>query len=170
MYKEQVDSTPVTIREEIRPGDIGYLIHLHGWIYAKESGFNHEFEGYVCKTFYDFDQKYDPGKDRIWFAEYEGVIIGAIAIVGHTATRAQLRWFILHPDFRGRGMGRTLMDRAMDFCHMKGYSQLFLETTADQKTAIAMYRKAGFRLVSEEWSDVWGCRLLLQTYEWTGQP
>jgi ribosomal protein S18 acetylase RimI-like enzyme len=165
MSQDPIIRSNITIRDALRPGDVGYLIHLHGWIYAKESGFNHEFEGYVCKTFYDFYQHYHPDKDQIWLAEYEGTIIGAIAIVGHTASRAQLRWFILHPDFRGLGLGRELMSHAMTYCRDKGYTNLFLETTADQKTAVAMYQKAGFQLVSEHQDDLWGCHLLLQTYE-----
>jgi hypothetical protein len=44
----------VQIRHDLKPGDAGALIHMHGWIYAKECGYNHVFEGYVCKTFFDF--------------------------------------------------------------------------------------------------------------------
>ncbi|MHB1454886.1 MAG: GNAT family N-acetyltransferase [Saccharofermentanales bacterium] len=165
MVNTKVTKDMISIRDELRPGDVGYLIHLHGWIYAKECGFNHEFEGYVCKTFYDFYNRYSPDKDRIWFAEYGSEIVGAIAIVGHTPTRAQLRWFILHPSFRGLGLGRTLMNKAMDFCKEKGYTNLFLETTVDQKTAVEMYLKAGFRVVSEEKVTMWGRDLLTQTYE-----
>ena len=165
MENGKVTKDMIHIRDELRPGDVGYLIYLHGWIYAKECGFTHEFEGYVCKTFYDFYNHYSPDKDRIWFAEYNAEIVGAIAIVGHTATRAQLRWFILHPSFRGLGLGRTLMNKAMDFCKEKGYTNIFLETTVDQKTAVEMYLKAGFRVVGEEKVTMWGRDLLTQTYE-----
>lgn len=53
------------------------------------------FEGYVCKTFHDFFERYISEKDRFWFAEVNGKMIGAIAIVGHSAQKAQLRWFII---------------------------------------------------------------------------
>lgn len=154
----------VTIRSELRPGDAGYLIYLHGVIYAKECGYNHGFEQYVCKTFYDFFENYRPEKDRLWFAEAAGEMIGAIAIVGHSATKAQLRWFILHPDYRGLGLGGKLLHEAMQYCNAKGYRDVFLETTADQKTAIAMYLKAGFQKVAEHPSKAWGKEVLEQTY------
>lgn len=155
----------IKIRRDLRPGDAGWLIHLHGWIYAEECGYNHEFEGYVCKTLYDFLGNYSPEKDRIWFAEWAGKTIGAIAIVGHTAVRAQLRWFIIHPAFRGIGFGRKLMKEALEYCGEKGYRNVFLVTTADQKTAIRMYTNSGFVKVKEGKSRIWGKDLAEETYE-----
>ncbi|WP_407307807.1 GNAT family N-acetyltransferase [Desulfosporosinus sp. SB140] len=153
------------IRTELRPGDVGYLIHLHGWIYAEECSYNHVFEGYVCKTFYDFFQNYDSQKDRFWFAEVNGKIVGAIAIVGHADKKAQLRWFILHPKFRGMSFGNRLLNEAIQYCGEKGYHNVFLETTEDQRTAIKMYMKKGFRKVAEHKNQTWGKDLVEQTYE-----
>lgn len=160
MSKEKIE-----IRSGLRPGDIGYLIHMHGWIYTLDCGYNHMFEGYVCKTFYEFAGNYNPEKDRIWFAEASGNIVGAIAIVGHTAEKAQLRWFIIHPDFRGMGLGKKLFEGAMKYCREKGYKNIFLETTDDQKTAIHMYIKAGFKKIRENEDNSWGINHIEQTYE-----
>jgi len=154
----------VKIRSDLRPGDVGYLIHLHGWIYAEECGYNHMFEGYVCQTIFNFLQNYDSEKDRLWFAEVNGKMIGAIAIVGHSAIMAQFRWFILHPGFRGIGLGQTLLNEAMNYCKEQGYQQIFLETTEDQKTAIKMYLKTGFKKVAERENKVWGKELVEHTY------
>lgn len=155
----------ISFRCELRPGDAGQLIHLHGLIYAEECGYNHVFEGYVCKTFFDFFEDYSPEKDSFWFAEANGKMIGAIAIVGHSAEKAQLRWFILHPEFRGLGCGSKLLNEAIQYCREKGYSNIFLETTEEQKTAINMYLKAGFRKVAEHQNDAWGKNLVEQTFE-----
>jgi len=155
----------IRIRCDLRPGDIGYLIHLHGWIYAQDCGYNHVFEGYVCKTFYEFMANYHSDKDRLWFAEANGEIVGAIAIVGHSPERAQLRWFILHPEFRGRGLGQRLLKEALQYSRDKGYRQLFLETTDDQQTAIRMYTKVGFQKVREVSHSAWGVNHVEQTYE-----
>ena len=154
----------VQIRHELRPGDAGELIRMHGWIYAEECGYNHVFEAYVCKTFFDFLKDYDPAKDRIWFAEADGKMVGAIAIVGHPEQAAQLRWFILHPDFRGRGFGKQMLSEALGFAKAAGYRSVYLETTDDQKTAIAMYQKAGFRLTQETENAAWGVHHKERTY------
>lgn len=154
----------IVIRNELRPGDAGYLIHLHGWIY-REHGYNHRFEGYVCKTFYDFFENYSPGKDRFWFAEVGGNMVGAIAIVEHSSSKAQLRWFLVHPQYRGTGLGSRLLNEAMKYCREKGYRTVFLETTEDQQQAIGMYTKAGFVKVAEHPSSEWGKPLLELTFE-----
>ncbi|MEY8745245.1 bifunctional helix-turn-helix transcriptional regulator/GNAT family N-acetyltransferase [Paenibacillus tundrae] len=155
----------IEVRTELRPGDVGALIHLHGWVYAKECGYNHIFEGYVCKTFYDVLQTYNPDKDRFWLAETDNEIVGSIAVIGHPGNRAQIRWFILHPDCRGMGIGKKLIHEAIAYCKEKGYSNVFLETTEDQKTAITMYTKQGFVKTKEQENEAWGVLHIEQTYE-----
>lgn len=165
--KPACNNEKVSIRNELKPGDVGYLIHLHGWIYAQECGYDHMFEGYVCQTFNKMLEKYNPDKDRLWFAEVNGKIIGSIAIVEHSESLAQLRWFILHPKFRGKGLGKKLLHEAIEHCKEQGYLKVFLVTTEDQKTAIKMYRSAGFRKITEHQNKMWGKNLVEQTYELT---
>jgi hypothetical protein len=57
----------IVFRHHLQSGDVGILIYMHGELYAKENGYNHEFEAYVCKTFYEFLQHYDTSKDRIFW-------------------------------------------------------------------------------------------------------
>ena len=166
--QEDIKQSRVVLRQGLAPGDAGQLIAMHGFIYRKECSYGYDFEGYVCKTFYEFLTQYNEEKDGIWFAEDGGRMIGAIAIIGHTKERAQLRWFILHPDYRGIGLGKRLMAEAMQFVQEKGYLEVFLLTTKDQQTAIAMYEKAGFKKVSENKTPMWGKNLAELTYEWRG--
>ncbi|GLX66634.1 bifunctional helix-turn-helix transcriptional regulator/GNAT family N-acetyltransferase [Paenibacillus glycanilyticus] len=158
-------SAELSIRTDLQPGDAGMLIHMHGWIYARDCGYNHVFEGYVCKTFYDFLLSYNPDKERIWIAEVNGEIVGSIAIVHQSDGTGQLRWFILHPDYRSMGIGKKLFNEAIHFSKEKGFTSLFLETTDDQETAIGMYKKAGFKKISEQENNAWGKRHMEQTYE-----
>lgn len=80
----------ITYRYDVKPGDIGYIIYLHGLIYGNESIFSNEFEAYVIKTFYQFLEHCSMDKDRLWMAEYNNRIIGCIAIVHQTEEEAQL--------------------------------------------------------------------------------
>ncbi|MGE4484835.1 MAG: GNAT family N-acetyltransferase [Oscillospiraceae bacterium] len=155
----------VQIRHTLKPGDAGALIQMHGWLYANECGYNQVFEGYVCETFFNFLKDYDETKDRIWIAESETEIVGSIAVVWRSDQTAQLRWFILHPDFRGLGIGKALFNEALQYGKEKGYKTIFLETTDDQKTAVRMYIKAGFKKVKENENIAWGIRHTEQTYE-----
>lgn len=155
----------VNLRTDLKPGDIGTLIHLHGWIYAQECGYNSVFEAYVCRTFYEWMETRDPERDRIWLAEAEGQIVGSIAIIGKPGERVQLRWFILHPDYRGSGLGKNMLDQAIEYCREKGFKKVLLETTSDQEKAIRMYSKMGFRKVAEQTNEVWGTSHIEETYE-----
>ena len=53
----------IIIRNQLHPGDVGYVIHLHGSLYKKEYGYGLEFERYVAKGFVEFLDTYDPIKD-----------------------------------------------------------------------------------------------------------
>lgn len=154
----------ITIRHKIQQGDIGYLIFMHGWIYAKEYNYTTAFEGYIAKCFYEFIEQYDGNKDRLWLAEYNGEIIGSIAIFGH-GEKAQMRWFLLHPDFQGFGLGKRLMKEALEYCKEKHFKSVYLITTSDLDKAIGMYEKAGFVKVAETENHTWTDNLLELTYE-----
>lgn len=155
----------ITIRESLNAGDLGYLTYLHAKIYKNECQYDLEFEGYVCKTFYDFTQRYSPERDRIFLAEQDGIIVGSIAILGHSDTEAQLRWFLIEPRLRGIGLGQMLFKRAMAFCEVKGYRKIWLLTTSDQEKATAIYEKEGFKLIREDPQTIWGRVLLERMYE-----
>lgn len=164
-YDNRMLAGEVQYRTGLQPGDMGYLIYLHGLLYSKESGYVNDFENYVLKTFDHFQEHYHPDKDCIWLATYNGQIIGSVAIIGHSAKEAQLRWFLVHPVFRGAGIGRKLLDSALQYCRQKGYTRVYLLTTEVQQQAIAMYKKAGFRLVSSVPVKMWGSAFKEERYE-----
>lgn len=155
----------VEIRYDIRPGDIGYLIKMHGEIYFDECGYDHQFEAYVCHTFEEFLKSYTPEKERMWLACKGDQIVGSIAIVNRGDRRGQLRWFLIEPEFRGTGLGRDMLKTAMDYVMEKGFDSIFLETTEDQKKAIGMYKRYGFERIRETPVEIWGRSLVEETYE-----
>jgi len=162
---EDVLVSDIHIRYNLLPGDVGYLIYLHGQLYARESGYNLEFEAYVCKTFYEFLPTYNPAKDRMFLAVADNQIVGSVAILGSSRHLAQLRWFLIHPDYRGRGLGKKLLEEALLFCREKDYQKVYLMTTSMQETAIALYKKAGFRKTGEKHLQLWGQQLYEQRYD-----
>lgn len=151
---ESLSKEKITVRHDIRPGDMGRIISMHGRLYAKEFGYGLSFEGYVAKTFFEFISHYNPTTDRIWIAEYEGELIGTIAAVGKGDT-ALLRWFLVDPAFRGLGLGKKLLNDAIDYCKEKGFKTIELGTAGDLKTALAMYKKLGFEIVAQSENHEW---------------
>lgn len=155
----------VSFRQQLLPGDAGYLIYLHGELYAREAGYNLEFEAHVCKTFAEFLSSYSPAKDRICLAVANGKIVGSIAIVGATRQLAQLRWFLVHPDYRGLGIGKQLLADALAFCTERQYRTVYLMTTSTQEQAIALFKQAGFRKTGEKLMQMWGQQQYEQRYD-----
>ncbi len=152
------------IRHTIKQGDVGYLTYMHGWIYAQEYNYGAAFEGYVAKSFYEFLTNYDPERDRLWIAEHNGEIVGSIGIVGR-GDRAQLRWFLLRPGYRGVGLGKYLLNDSIEYCRRKGFRTIYLGTTGDLETAISMYTRAGFVKVAEKENNTWANNIVELEFE-----
>jgi len=153
------------IRHNVKPGDMGYVIHLHGIIYAKEYGYDQTFEAYVAGGLAEFVQSFSSDKDRIWLAEISGQIIGSIAIVGHPKAEAQLRWFLVHPDYRGLGIGKELMKGAIQFCRERKYKTVFLWTTSELMEAAYLYKSFGFNKTVKKAHKTWGKKLTEERYD-----
>jgi len=158
------------IRTHIKAGDIGYITYLHGIVYAAEYQLDHTFEGYVAAGLGQFANTYNSDHDYFAVAELDGTIVGAIAIVGQPDQTAQLRWFLVHPDARGHGLGKRLLSNAVDFCRQRNYKSVFLWTISELKTAAHLYRDAGFKLTEQNTHEIWGAVRTEEKYELsTGQ-
>jgi N-acetylglutamate synthase-like GNAT family acetyltransferase len=154
----------VHIRNDLRPGDVGYVVYLHGTLYAREHGWDHTFEAYVAGPLSDFARSHND-RERIWIVERGAQVAGSVAIVEASPSEAQLRWLLLDPDLRGRGIGRTLVEEAISFSRESGYSLLFLWTVSALAAAAKLYRSAGFQLTEENTHELWGATVTEQRYE-----
>ena len=157
-------SHEIRIRHEFEPGDAGRLIELHGLLYSQEYGFDHTFEAYVARPLADF-VLHQTDRERIWLVDAGGILMGSLAIVKHNEAEAQLRWNLLHPSLRGKGLGKRLVEESTAFCLERGYRKIFLWTVSSLLAAAQVYRHAGFRVVEEHTHEIWGCLLTEQRYE-----
>ena len=154
----------ISIRHEIKPGDIGYITYLHGVLYAEEYGYDSDFEAYVAKFLAEFAPNIND-REKIWIVEKNQNIVGSMAIVEHTPTEAQLRWLLFHPEIRGKDLGNQFMDGAIAFCRTKGYSSIFLWTEDLLEPAAQLYKSKGFILTDEKTHELWGANFTEQRYE-----
>ena len=145
------------IRRDLRPGDYGAIIEMHGRIYAREYGNDSSFEAMVAGSVTRAAVRGFPReRERLWVVEHEGAFAGSLALTDEDGVTGMIRWVLLAPPVRGRGLGRTLVSDAVAEARELGYERLELETFSDLTTAAAIYRSHGFRLTGEEIGPRWG--------------
>ena len=157
--------TSFSIRTELKPGDLGAIMHLHGVLYAQEYGLDWTFELYIAKGYIEAAEVLTSGKARLWVAEDAGKIVGSVAIVEHSPDAAQLRWFLVHPGARGQGLGRRLLKEAIELSRASGYQKIFLWTLGHLDAAIHLYRAFGFQKTEEATHRLWGQTLTEERYK-----
>ncbi len=154
----------IILRTDLNPEDLNRIIKLHGRVYSLEYGFDHTFEDYVAAPLYEFASSTSP-RARLWMAELDGRMVGCIAIVSLSADTAQLRWFLIDPDFRGMGLGKRLLQEAVAFCRDHGYKSVILWTVSFLSAAAHLYQEIGFKKREERPGIMWGVEVVEEKYE-----
>jgi putative acetyltransferase len=118
------------------------------------------------------DPKYDPDfndlsafysgeKDNFFILEDKGQIIGTVAIKSRGKGRAELRKLFLKKDYRGKGLGEKLIDKALEFCQKNRFRTLDILTDGGLIQAISLYKKKGFKVVKKHKNGDFELRLIL---------
>lgn len=116
--------------------------------YAQSLGFS------LC--FQNFDQElaslpggYAPPAGRLLLAEYEGQVVGCVALHKLEPDICEMKRLYLRPAVRGKGLGRALADRIIAEARQIGYQRMRLDTVEPvMKDAVAMYRLLGFKEIA----------------------
>ena len=155
---------PITLRPH-RPGDMGWIIHRHANIYARDYGWDETFEALVAEIAAKFIKNFKPGRERCWIAERDGAILGSVFLVEDDADTAKLRLLYVEREVRGLGIGGQLVDEVIAFARQAGYGRLVLWTNDILHAARRIYESCGFRLISEEEHRSFGHDLVGQYWE-----
>ena len=116
--------------------------------YAESLGFSLCFQG--------FDQEltglpgdYAPPDGRLLLAEYEGSTAGCVALHKIAPEVCEMKRLYLRPQFRGKALGKTLIEIIIAEAGVIGYRRMRLDTVEPvMKNAVKLYRRFGFKEIS----------------------
>jgi DNA-binding MarR family transcriptional regulator/GNAT superfamily N-acetyltransferase len=148
-----------------RPGDMGWVVQVHGELYAREYGFDSGFEALVAEISAKYLRNFDPAWEKGWIAEVDGQRMACVFLVRKSPTVAQLRLLIVRPEARGLGLGGRLTDACIDFARQKGYRKIMLWTQSNLVAARAIYQSRGFVLKQSEPNPAFGQDLVSEIWE-----
>lgn len=107
------------------------------------------FEPEGRHSFYnDIDREFD----SFWCLVSTDRVIGTVAIKKIDERTAELKALYLLSEFRGKGFGFLLLDKAVKFAKEESYQRIVLDSMSQYAEAIRLYERYGFR-ITERYND-----------------
>lgn len=119
--------------------EVRRLVTAHGDARATTPGVEHVYADAA-----GMPGPYVPPRGGLWLAVAGDAGIGCVALRPLDARAAEVKRMFVAPEWRGRGVGRALMERVIDGARARGYATLRLGTLHDMDAALGLYRSLGF--------------------------
>jgi ribosomal protein S18 acetylase RimI-like enzyme len=81
--------------------------------------------------------------------ELDGAVVGSVRVT-RDDDRAGVYGFVIHPDHRGRGIGRDVLHRISVQALAEGAARVHLEVAVDNPRALGLYTSLGFAPIATE--------------------
>ncbi|SRR5258708_1807413 len=92
---------------------------------------------------------YAPPNGRLLLAHHDGQAAGCVALRPLEPKICEMKRLYVRPAFRGKGVGRLLVDGVITEARSIGYERMRLDTVASSmQDAIALYRRLGFQEIA----------------------
>jgi GNAT superfamily N-acetyltransferase len=156
---------PVTVvLRPPRAGELGWVVHRHGVLYAEEFGSEEPFEALIARLIADYAEHHDRSRESAGIAELNGAPVGSVFCLQWEETVAQLRFLLVEPHAGALGTGGRLVEECLRHARRARYEEIMLWTQAVLRHARRIYERAGFELVRSETHATFGPQVLGQTW------
>jgi GNAT superfamily N-acetyltransferase len=111
--------------------------------YAQSLDFNLCFQNFE-KELADIQTQYGAPNGCLLLVKNEQEAVGCVGVRRWQGDIAELKRMYLQPSARGLGLGRKLLEAALERARWLGYRSIRLDTLPAMEAAIALYREFGF--------------------------
>jgi putative acetyltransferase len=111
--------------------------------YWSSFGFPSDFQGFESEVS-SLPGEYDPPGGRLGLAWIDGEPAGCVALRRLDFTCCEAKRLYVRPAYRGRGIGRALLEWLISEARKTGYSEMVADTMPAMNEALAMYERMGF--------------------------
>ncbi|PCD34194.1 hypothetical protein FGRA07_08512 [Fusarium graminearum] len=169
----------ISIESGYRPGLLARCLEMHITHYHPVNSWGLAFETSVAAAWADLIQRLETNPRNQVFAAVQETddpaaftqkIVGTILVDAENMKQpgtAQIRGFIVDERARGLGVGKKLLNAAMEFVQEQGFDRVSLYTSRTQETSLFLYNKAGFQIVEDVEKDLWGWKTNELQLQWT---
>jgi GNAT superfamily N-acetyltransferase len=118
------------------------------------------FEAYIERALVEemdrIPDYYGERDGGFWVAVKGDKVVGTFGLERASDDVMELRRMYVDPSARRQGIARQMLQFAENECRRRRFKRLELSTAEIQQAALALYRKAGYRLVREEVAEAMG--------------
>jgi putative acetyltransferase len=119
---------------------------------------------YFDPTTDDLFSLFQKSNSKYFIAEFESEIIGGAGVFptpNLPESCCELVKLYLSQNFRGKGFGKTLIEKCFSSAKEFNYAKMYLETMPELSTAVGLYEKCDFKYLNKALGDSghFGCAI-----------
>lgn len=114
--------------------------------YAQELPIKLDFQGFDAELT-ELPQMYAHPTGGLWLVYANSIPVACVGIRFFDEGVGELKRMYIQPAFRGKGIGKNLVDRSLSLAMQLGYTQVLLDTLDTMTPAIRCYEAAGFQRI-----------------------
>lgn len=142
-------------------GDGNQALSVMKRVYIDELGWRNTFLRESVTALKDMLLTHDSKRELFLLAESEQTPVGVMFLKRKSARVSFLRWLTVTREVRNRGLGKALLECAVEFSRDAGYDSMQLVTVDSLKHAQEFYRRQGFVETGRRRETVWEMDMVL---------